>query len=106
MTCAMSPCKQANIGHYDGETYRPLDDRFMEHYRSANNPSAKSYCDKPWAKHYAEHHPKCKPDIRLAIVERATSTNDRKIKEARTILKNRSDLNDRDEHNDLKRFLI
>ena len=77
------------------------------HYRSAKNPSAKSYEDKPWAKHYAEKHPNCtKPKIGVKIVERAGSTNERKIKEARTILANKSDLNDRDEHSDLKRFLV
>ena len=88
MNCEMSPCKSANIGKYDGETYRPLDERFTEHYRSAKNPSAKSYIDKPWAKHYATQHPECvEPKIGLQIVDRATTTNERKIKEARTIIK-------------------
>ena len=41
----------------DGETYRPLWYRFDEHYRSAANPSEKSYIDKPLAKHYREKHP-------------------------------------------------
>ena len=107
MNCEMSPCKTSNMGHYDGETLRSLDERYTEHYRSAKNPTAKSYEDKPWAKHYAEKHPNCdKPKIGVSIVERARSTNERKIKEARTIISNKSDLNDRNEHVDLKKFLV
>ena len=59
------------------------------------------------SKHYAEHHPDCKePKIGLEIVARASTTNERKIKEARVILKNNSDLNDKNEHTDLRRFLV
>ena len=31
------------IGQYDGETLRPIDDRFLEHYKQANNPTVDSY---------------------------------------------------------------
>ena len=107
MNCEMDTCKTNNIGQYDGETYRPLGDRFIEHYRSANNPTAKSYIEKPWAKHYATNHPNCdRPKISIAITDRASSTNERKIKEARTIIKNKSDLNGCDEQLDLQRFLV
>ena len=107
MNCDLSPCKSSDKGHYDGETLRTLGERYTEHYRSAKNPMAKSYEDKPWAKHYATSHPNCdEPKIGVKIVERATTTNERKIKEARTILRNNSDLNDRDEHAELKRFLV
>ena len=107
MKCEMETCISNNIGHYDGETYRPLNDRFIEHFRSANNPTAKSYIEKPWAKHYASNHPNCeKPKISIAITDRASSTNERKIKEARTILKNKSDLNACDEQLELQRFLV
>ena len=109
MNCEMNACKSSNIkiGHYDGETYRPTHYRFMEHYRAAKNPHAKSYVDKTWAKHYANHHPNCNDlKIGLKITDRATSTNERKIKEARIILENNSDLNDRGEQTDLKRFLV
>ena len=107
MKCEMATCKSNKIGQYDGETYRPLNDRFIEHLRSANNPKAKSYIDKPWAKHYANKHPECdEPKISIAITDRASSTNERKIKEARTIIKNRSDLNACDEQLELQRFLV
>ena len=74
---------------------------------SARNPGAKSYVDKPWAKHYKAHHMGCtEPKIGMKIVARASTTNERKIKEARVILKNNSDLNDKKEQMDLRRFLV
>ena len=107
MDCDMKSCRPVKIGNYDGETLRPIDDRFLEHYRAANNPLVESYIDKPWAKHYAKYHPGCdEPNIKLTIVDRASSTNERKIKEARLVLKNQSDLNSKDEQTDLKRFLV
>ena len=96
----MAECKHQNIGHYNGGTYRPLSDRFDEHYRSANNPTAESYKNKPFGKHYITEHPDHTgdPKLKLQILARASSTTDRKIKEARAILKkNNPDLNDRDE---------
>ena len=107
MQCKVEACQAADIGHYDGETYRPAHCRFIEHYRSARNPGAKSYVDKPWAKHYKAHHTGCtEPKIGMKIVARASTTNERKIKEARVILKNNSDLNDKKEQMDLRRFLV
>ena len=90
ITCQMEECKRQNIGHYNGETYRPINERFVEHYRSANNPTADSYKDKPLAKHYSSKHPEHSgpPKLKLQIVSRASSTTDRKIKEAQTILHN------------------
>ncbi len=105
--CGFSSCQEANIGFYNGETYRPVGDRFTEHYRAANNPTAKSYQDKPLAVHYNTHHANCKgPKLELQILERATNTTDRKIKEARMILKNKPDLNNRDEQIDLRKYLV
>ena len=107
MQCKVEACQAADIGHYDGETYRPAYCRFIEHYRSARNPGAKSYVDKPWAKHYKAHHTGCtEPKICMKIVARASTTNERKIKEAHVILKNNSDLNDKKEQMDLRRFLV
>ena len=42
----------------------------------------------------------------MKIVARASTTNERKIKEAPVILKNNSDLNDKKEQMDLRRFLV
>ena len=107
MNCEMEACIPKRIGHYDGETLRETHDRYSEHYRQAKNPTAKSYSDKPWAKHYSIHHPNCDdPKIGIEIVGHASSTNDRKIQEARIILKNNSDLNDKNELSEIRRFLV
>ena len=108
ITCDETECKRQKIGQYNGETYRPLGDRFAEHCRSANNPTAESYKDKPFGKHFATEHPDHvgNPKLRLQILSRASSTTDREIKEARAILKNNPDLNDRDEQSELRKYLI
>ena len=51
--------------------------------------------DEPWAKHYTK---RTEPKISIKIVARASTTNERKIKESRVILKNNSDLNYKKEH--------
>ena len=105
--CGFSSCQATNIGHYNGETYRPVGERFIEHYRSARNPNAPSYQDKPFAKHYSTQHKDCvNPKLELKILKRATTTTERKIKEARVILKNKPDLNNRDEQVDLRKYLV
>ena len=43
LKCDMMECRIMDIGHYNGETYRPVGDRFIEHCRTANNPYAESY---------------------------------------------------------------
>ena len=104
----MMECRELDLGRYNGETYRPVGDRFIEHYRTANNPTAESYKEKPFAKHYNVHHPQHtgEPELKLEIVARASNTMDRKIKEARAILANKPDLNDRDEQVELRKFLV
>ena len=107
--CDMTKCFEEKIGQYDGETQvRPIDDRFLEHYKQANNPTAQSYKNKPYAKHYRECHPghTGDPKLKLKILARASNTMDRKVKEARAILNNMPDLNSRDELNDLRKFLV
>ena len=107
MGCELGTCSQEKVGQYDGETLRPIDDRFLEHYKSARNPDAKSYQNKPMAKHYKQYHQGCtEPKIGLKIIEKASTTNERKVKESRIILKNKSDLNSREEYVELKRFLV
>ena len=106
ITCNIDTCRQANIGIYNGETYRPIADRFTEHLRSAKNPTAVSYKDLPLAKHYAHHHLGSTPKLSLRILENARSTNNRKIREARLITTNKPDLNDRDEQTMLRQYLI
>ena len=107
MNCEMDDCISKSIGHYDGETLRETHDRYSEHYKQAKNPTAKSYVNKPYAKHYLTHHPNCEdPKIGIEIVGRASTTNERKVKEARNILKNDCDLNDKNEQSNIRRFLV
>ena len=107
MNCEMETCLPIRRGNYDGETLRETHDRFDEHYRQAKNTTGKSYVDKPWAKHYQKYHPNCEsPKICIEVVGRASTTIERKIREARAILKNNSDLNDKNEQSDIRRFLV
>ena len=107
MNCEMETCIPERRGHYDGETLRETHDRYSEHYKQARNPTAKSYSNKPFAKHYLTHHPNCEdPKIGIEIAGRASSTNERKVREARLILKNNSDLNDKNEKSDIRHFLV
>ena len=105
--CELCKAKALQEHHeYDGETGRPLDKRFKEHYLSASNPTAKSYKDKPLAKHYSTYHPNTKPQLSLRVIEKATSTNNRKIREARIINKNNPSMNNRHELTQVKQFLV
>ena len=104
ITCTLDKCFET----YGGETYRPLHHRFDEHYRSAANPTAKSYVDKPLAKHYREKHSNYngKPQLKLEIVDKGSSLIDRKIKEAKFLVHNKPSLNDKSELNNLTQFLV
>ena len=102
ITCSVSQCGE----QYVGETYRPLHERFIEHLRSAKNPTAASYSNKPLAKHYTSKHTGMEPKLSLKILERANSTKNRKIREARLILNIKPQINDRQEQADLKQFLV
>ena len=104
ITCELDNCSEI----YGGETYRPLNCRFDEHYRSAANPTAKSYIDKPLAKHYREKHPNHSgpPKLKLEIMDKGNSLIDRKIKEARFLVQNKPSLNDKSELNNLTQFLV
>ncbi|KAL5260856.1 hypothetical protein ACHWQZ_G003271 [Mnemiopsis leidyi] len=64
ITCTLDNCLET----YGGKTYRPLYHRFDEHYRSAANPTAKSYVDKPLAKHYRDKHPKHNGNPQLKLL--------------------------------------
>ena len=106
LKCDLMACREMDIGHYNEETYRPVGDRFIEHY--ANNPSAESYKEKLFAKRYSVHHLQHTgdPKVKLEIIARASNTMDRKIKEARSILAKKPDLNHRDEQVELRKFLV
>ena len=102
ITCTKDGCKD----NYCGESYRPLHERYEEHYRSAANPTAKSYADKPLAKHYLQRHPNEEPSLKLEIADRGKSLINRKIKEAKLIKQSKPTLNDKTELNLLQQFLV
>ena len=98
----MSDCND----FYIGETYRPLSDRFIEHYRNANNPTAKSYNNKPFAQHYKTCHIGIKPSLKLEILGYGSTIINRKIKEARLISKYSPKINQREELTELQQYLV
>ena len=102
LTCDIQGCSNT----YIGETGRPLYERYNEHWRAANNPTCKSYENLSIAKHYTEQHQNISPNFRIDIIEKASSTKNRKIKEARHILTNKPEINDKNEHQQLRQILV
>ena len=97
-------CESDTPQVYIGETYRPLHDRLMEHTRAANRPD--SYKENAVGKHYKQYHVNCTALLKFEILDRQRSTVRRKISEARRIVQDVPQLNDRTELNYLSRFLI
>ena len=94
------------MDNYGGETYRPVSHRFDEHYFSAANQSAKSYLNKPLAKHYAKCHTNMTPELEIKIIDSGKNLKNRKIKKAKFISQKQPSLNDKQELNDLTQFLV
>ena len=68
------------------KNYRPVGEKHKA--LPICNPTAPSYQDKPFARHYNTHI-KCENSkSELKILKRAATTTDRKIQEARMILNN------------------
>ena len=91
---------------YIGETYRPTDDRFDEHYRCAANPTCTSYKNKAMAVHYNTHHPGLTPKLKLEILGRESNTLRRKVVEAMFIMNKKPQINLKSELEALRKFLI
>jgi hypothetical protein len=105
--CLLPDISRTETLFYNGVTYTHVGESFIEHYRSTRNPNAPSYQDKPFAKHYrAQHKDWVNPKLELKLLKRAATTTDRKINETRVILKNKPDLNNRDEQVDLRNYLV
>ena len=92
--------------HSCGETDRPVRNRFVEHYRNAKNPTCASYTNKTLAKHYRLAHPGVEPKLKLDIVDKANSTRNRLIKEAKLILRENPTLNCKNEQIQLAQLLV
>ncbi|XP_028416688.1 uncharacterized protein LOC114540877 [Dendronephthya gigantea] len=91
---------------YVGETSRPLAVRFQEHYRSAANPTAKSYKNMAFAKHYSELHRGQKPKLSIKILKKTKGSVERKITEALFIQKLKPDLNGKYEQLNIIDFVV
>ena len=84
---------QDDDGVYIGETSRrPLSKRFQEHYRSATNPTAKSYKSMAFSKHYKACHAGQKPKLKVKILKKTSGSLERKVTEAVLIQKLKPDL--------------
>ena len=62
-------------------TSRPLVVRYKEHYRSAANPTALSYKNMTFSRHYIECHPAQEPKLTVKILKKTSGSLDRKITE-------------------------
>ena len=91
---------------YIGETGRTLFVRLTEHYNYANNPTAKSYVEKTMATHYATQHNKVAPAFKFEVLAREQNTLRRKVKEAYFIRSLKPALNEKQEMDQIKKFLL
>ena len=82
-----------NDAVYIGETSRPFSQRFQEHYRSAANPTAKSYKNMAFSKHYKTCHEGQTPKLTAKILQKTNGSLERKVTEAVLIQKLKPDLN-------------
>ena len=90
---------------YDGETSRPLVVRYQEHYRSAS-PTAPSYKNMAFSRHYIECHPGQKPKLSTKILKKTSGLLDRKITEGLFIQKLKPDLNNKYKQLSVANFLV
>ena len=91
---------------YIGETSRSLVTRFQEHYSSAANPTAKSYKNMAFSKHYKDQHPGLKPNLSVKILKKTKGSLQRKITKALYIQELKSDLNVKYERLNILDFVV
>lgn len=102
VTCNL--CSRPSI--YIGECYRTAHERLGEHLRYAKYPNTPSNRDKSLAIHYRENHSGLEPNLSFEILKIEPKTHRRKIYEAMLIRQFVPELNDRDELQNIERFLI
>ena len=90
---------------YNGEAYRTAGERLSDHLRYASNPDCKSYQEQAFAEHYRSKHPGEKHDLKFKILDQEQNTTKRKIKEGKTILKNKPQINKKLELGDSLKFI-
>ena len=100
ITCKL--CSQI----YIGETSRSANERLAEHLRYATKPNCKSYYGEALAEHYRTLHKDTVPRLEFEILDREMNTVRRKIKEAYYIMQKVPQINDKEECDMIKRFLV
>ena len=113
---ASMPCTQKDVVYlmtcdlcgrgYVGETSRPLVVLYKEHYRSAANPTAPSYKNMAFSRHYSECHPAQEPKLTVKILKKTSGSLDRKITEGLFIQKLKPELNNKYEQLSVANFLV
>ena len=91
---------------YVGETSRPFAVRYKEHYRSAANPTAASYKNMAFLRHYIECHPAQEPKLTVKILKKTSGSLDRKITEGLFIQKLKPELNNKYEQRSVVNFQV
>ena len=89
---------------YHGETSRPLHDRLLEHQRAAFNPP--SYPNNSVGEHYLTKHLGVEPKLKYKVLNVQNSTIRRKVSEAASILQHKPAINDKNELQYLRQFLV
>ncbi len=100
VTCNI--CEQT----YCGESSRSGHDRFSEHLRYANNPTAKSYQNEALAEHYRLRHQNMSANLTFEILTTSAGTIRRKILESYYINKLKPAINNKEECKDVERYLV
>ena len=91
---------------YIGETSRTAKERLDEHLRYATKPTCKSYYEEAFADHYRTQHRDEIPQLKFEILDKETNNVRRKIKEAYYITQRAPKINNKDECEMVKRFLV
>ena len=87
-------------------TSRPLVVRYEEHYRSTANPTAPSYKNMTFSRHYIECHPAQEPKLTVKILKKTSGSLDRKITEGLFNQKLKPELNNKYEQLSVVNFLV
>ena len=98
-------CRLCTTGDmkYQGEADRPVHFRIQEHLRAASNPL--SYPNNAMGQHYSKYHHNFKPSLEVSILDIQQHTTKRKLSEAIHIHKNKPNLNDKSELENIVKYI-
>ena len=98
-------CRLCTTGDmkYQGEADRPVHFRIQEHLRVASNPL--SYPNNAIGQYYSKYHHNCKLSLEVSILDILQHTTKRKLSEAIHIHKNKPNLNDKSELENIVKYI-